>query len=209
LVSLVLTPAARADAEATSSLRFDATEAFAGSLAAQDDAEAAGTPVMAPSFGREDDSAWSISAGVVGLLQEADAYPHIEISIHEFLVDGFEIVGELGLWHFLQDGEDATGASLSVDFRWHFWHTLDWRESWFAHVGAGLLVTDEHVPVDGSSVNFLPRAGVGYTRLIRDDGTRFVANLRWAHVSNGRLLSGDQNPGTDGFSISAGVIIPF
>jgi Lipid A 3-O-deacylase (PagL) len=196
--------------EDTSSLRFDSDSAAAQSIAnlSLDDAL---TPdqVKEISYGREGDSAWSISAGSVLLMQDADAYPHVEISIHEFLVDSFEIVGELGVWEFFQEGDDATGGSLSVDFRWHFWASDDWSESYFVHMGAGLLFTDEHVPEDGSSVNFLPRAGVGYTRQIRPDGTRFILNLRWQHVSNGRLLSGDENPGRDGLSISAGIIIPF
>ena len=128
---------------------------------------------------------------------------------HEFLVDSFEVVAELGFWHFVQDGDDATGASLSVDFRWHFWASDDWSESCFANLGVGVLFTDEHVPDDGSSFNFIPRAGVGYTRRIRSDGTRLVLNLRWQHVSNGRILSGDENPGRDGVSFSAGIIVPF
>ncbi|MFG0256436.1 MAG: acyloxyacyl hydrolase [Phycisphaerales bacterium JB043] len=200
-----------ARAESASSLRFDSTEAMAEWLVSQDE-NAASEPdpsTAVASFGREDDSAWSISAGSVLLMQDADAYPHVEIALHEFLVEGFEVVGELSVWEFFQDGDDATGAALSVDFRWHYWHSDDWRESYFAHVGAGVLFTDEHVPDDGSSVNFIPRMGLGYTRQIREDGTRFVANLRWQHVSNGRILSGDENPGRDGVSLSAGVIIPF
>ncbi|MFG0325765.1 MAG: acyloxyacyl hydrolase [Phycisphaerales bacterium JB037] len=123
-----------------------------------------------------------------------------------FLADDFEWMWEGGAWYFAQRDDNAFGANLTMVTRWHFVN----RDAWtvFADAGVGLLTTTDNVPAAGTSLNFTPRVGIGMTARLDDGPARFVAGLRWHHVSNARIFGEDSNPSRDAGFIYFGISIP-
>mgnify|MGYP002395564639 CR=1 FL=1 len=128
-------------------------------------------------------------------------------SYNQFIVDDIEWLLEAGLWSFYEQGGDsAFGLSASLGFRWHFVTKESW--SLFADLGIGMLGTTDTVPPDGTSFNFMPRVGVGFTRQL-DENVRLIGGLRWHHISNARTRGDDRNPSRDAALIYLGLVIPF
>lgn len=124
-----------------------------------------------------------------------------------FIVPDVELGAELGIWHFEQDGENAAGGSAAALVRWHF--VNEGRVTLFLDGGVGLLGASDNVPADGTSVNFLPRAGAGMTYRPWDGPLRLMLGVRWHHISNARLSGAEDNPSRDGAMLYLGVVIPF
>jgi len=126
-----------------------------------------------------------------------------------FLIDGVEIAGELGSWYYAQDGDDAFGVNPCAVLRWHFWRADDLKTTVYADTGIGFMVSNDDIPFDGTSFNFTPRMGVGFTRQLTDSGWRLQGGVRWNHVSNARILSDSNNPSRDGPLLYVNFIFPF
>lgn len=139
-----------------------------------------------------------------------------DVNIHgawsTFLADDFEFAVEGAVWYFNQPGSDTGGISGSMIFRWHFWHP-DENRNWtvFADAGIGLLAAFDNVPEGGTSFNFLPRLGMGFTKALTDSdsGPRFMAGVRWHHISNARIGSDSSNPARDALCGYASIVFPF
>jgi hypothetical protein len=133
--------------------------------------------------------------------------------VEYFLAQDIEVFGELGVWNFDQAGKDATGFNTSVVLRYHFYHNHVTRWTMFIDGGIGLLFSTDPVnrsgSDEGSSFNFTPRVGGGFTKAIGDEGARLEVGLRWAHVSNARIAGNNDNPGRDSLMLYAGLIFPF
>jgi len=128
-------------------------------------------------------------------------------SFNYFLVNNVEISFEAGLWHFNQPGDNEGGLSGSMVFRWHFVNEDPW--TLFVDAGIGVLGTSGNVPDGGTSLNFLPRLGVGGTYRLTDDGLRLIAGLRWHHISNARIQGDEDNPARYAPMLYAGLVFPF
>lgn len=170
--------------------------------------EAPGEPARGPvpEYGAAGSKWWTV--GIAG----ADNFQNaVDTNIHGaysyFLSKDIEWSLEAAAWHFNQPGDNAFGGSASMVFRWHFVNTGDWTV--YADAGIGLLLASDDVPPDGTSFDFLPRAGVGFTRRLGEDGWRLQAGVRWHHISNARITSDSDNPGRDSAMIYAGLIFPF
>jgi hypothetical protein len=128
-----------------------------------------------------------------------------------FVARNIEIIGELGVWNFAQEGKDATGFNTSFLMRYHWYNDGTW--TLYVDGGIGLLFSTDPVnrsgADEGSSFNFTPRFGGGFTRALGDDGARLDVGLRWHHVSNARIGGNNDNPGRDGLMLYAGIILPF
>jgi len=122
-----------------------------------------------------------------------------------FFIDGLSINAEFNGMYFAQgEGDNAGGFNFNLLFRWHFIRKRTW--SIYGDAGAGLLITVNDVPVDGSGFNFTPQAGLGATFAITED-IRLMAGVRWHHVSNAALY--DNNPGLDSVIGYVGISVPF
>lgn len=121
-----------------------------------------------------------------------------------FIIDNVEVTGQLGVKYYSQPGDDAVGVVPQFLFRWHFINTGAWTV--FADAGIGVMGSTDSVPFDGTSFNFTPRVGVGFTRRLTDDGTRLIAGLTWAHVSNARIQGDGDNPSRDEPMIYVGIV---
>jgi hypothetical protein len=155
-------------------------------------------------------STWLTFGGGVSFAFEESATDYNVFAAYSiFLVDRVEFSVELGGWYFDQEGTDTGGINGSMIFRWHFWMSQDHDWSVYADVGIGLLGAFDEVPDGGTSFNFTPRAGAGFTRALDDHGTRLMAGVRWAHISNGRINSDANNPSRDSIMFYAGVMLPF
>ncbi|HYE61019.1 MAG TPA: acyloxyacyl hydrolase [Phycisphaerales bacterium] len=128
-----------------------------------------------------------------------------------FIAKDIELIGELGIWNYQQEGKDATGFNPALVLRYHFYNGEKW--TWFVDGGIGFLFSTDPVNRtdgdEGSSFNFTPRAGGGFTRAIGEEGARLEVGMRWAHVSNARISGNNDNPGRDSLMLYAGLIFPF
>lgn len=125
-----------------------------------------------------------------------------------FVDDRVEFTLELGVRAIVQDGDDAVGFNPAMVFRYHFWESEDRDWTAFADIGIGIMGSTSDVPEDGTSLNFTPRAGVGFTRRLSDDW-RLQVGVRWSHISNGRIFGNDDNPASDGVAVGIGFITSF
>lgn len=156
-------------------------------------------------YGDECFDSWVVSYSAAYTGESLDQ--GITLSYNRFLVDDIEWFLEGGLWTFYdRGGDNAFGLSASLGFRWHFVSRERW--SLFADVGIGVLGTTDHVPPDGTSFNFMPRAGVGFTRQL-DENVRLMGGVRWHHISNGRTRGDSRNPARDAPQLYIGLVIPF
>ncbi len=130
----------------------------------------------------------------------------LHFAFSTFLVKDFELVLELGGWYFDQPGPEAVGANFNTIFRWHFLRIDDLTV--FGDAGAGVLWSTHPTPIEGTKFNFTPRAGVGFTHALGDDGARFIMGVRWHHVSNARIQGSVNNPGRDGVHVYVGITFP-
>ncbi|MCC6676471.1 MAG: acyloxyacyl hydrolase [Phycisphaerales bacterium] len=163
-------------------------------------------PVPRPAFGTAGSKWWTVGiAGADNFQNAVDL--NISGAYSYFLAKDIEWALEGAAWHFNQPGDNAFGGSASMVLRWHFVDTGDWTV--YADAGIGLLLATDDVPPDGTSFDFLPRAGLGFTRLLNDDGLRLQVGVRWHHISNARITSDSDNPGRDSAMIYAGLIFPF
>lgn len=158
-------------------------------------------------FGTKGSHWLTVGTGIADNFKSAvDINAHIAWST--FLVKDVEFALEGAGWHFNQPGDNTGGISGAMVFRWHFYNDNNWTV--YADVGIGLLAAFDDVPATGTSLDFMPRAGMGVTkRLFEDQDTRLQVGLRWHHISNARINGDDNNPSRDGAMIYAGLIFPF
>lgn len=199
VASLSLTPAALAQEES----RLDA-----GSLELSTQPEAT---APAPRFGQQGQTRLTIGTGVAFDLESEDGDDATDFNLNvawsRFLVDDFEIRLELGGWYFDQEPDSAWGINPNFVFRWHLVN----RDAWtlYADAGIGLVFSSDDVPSGGTSVNWTPRAGVGWTHKLGDTGNRLELGVRWHHISNARITGDSNNPDRDGVMVYAGISFPF
>lgn len=203
---------------------------FTASASVNDDAGLTGGGTRAPSgvaqgdavsaeriapltFGDEEAAYLSIQGGVGSNSQDIDS--NIRITYHTFTSDDFEFNASLGVWSHLQDGDDdELSAAFDIGFRYHFINNTrtreaDWlpdRWTMYADTGIGIMLSSGDVPPDGTSYNFTPRAGVGFTTPIGESGARFDFGIRWQHFSNASTAGSDDNPARDDIMVYIGVI---
>ncbi|MBS0196098.1 MAG: acyloxyacyl hydrolase [Planctomycetes bacterium] len=176
-------------------------DATAGAASAQEAQASAGQM----RYGASGSKWWTVGGGAGTEFDGVDA--NVFGSFNYFIVDDVEIDAELGGWYFVQDGTDAAGINPAINFRWHFVNTGDWTV--FADIGIGVLFATDDVPEGGTSFDFTPRAGMGFTRALDDHGTRLLVGARWQHFSNARIFGDDDNPGRDDIMLYLGVVFPF
>lgn len=190
------------------SLRLDASKGIQSQIDAE---KAAATPPehSRPTRYGEAGSRW----WTVGALYANDFDKDNDFNLHgafsQFLADDFEFAIEAAGWCFDQPGTDTGGVSGSMIFRWHFLHADDYDWSVFADAGIGLLGAFDDVPDGGTSFNFLPRLGGGFTKALDNQGTRLMVGVRWHHISNARIFGNDRNPARDSLAGYIAVTFPF
>lgn len=205
------------------SLNFERPSADATTEPASASAEKAAEPAVTSSLRFLDKGwwGWSVGGGVAFNSESTDT--NAVLTFHTFIADDFEFNFGLGGWYYAQDedgddnekAEDALGINPAFGFRWHFLSTRnsekadDRRWSVYADVGIGMVFTDEDVPPGGTKYNFTPRAGVGATFALGDEGVRLDVGVRWAHVSNASTSGTDDNPSRDSPMVYVGVMVPF
>jgi hypothetical protein len=183
---------------------------FAASLITQ--AENADTKQPAAAFGTRDTWRWMLQGGVgVDVKTSDNIFGQIGGGVSYFMIDNLSLELELNGMYFHQVDDDAVGLNLVLLFRWHFIAEEKW--SLYFDIGAGLLGTTAKVPGPtpedpggGSSFNFTPQSGFGFTVEVAEN-MRFFAGARVFHISNAQLY--DSNPGRDNLLFYAGVSLPF
>jgi ABC-type transport system substrate-binding protein len=160
-----------------------------------------------PRYGAAHTRWWTVGGGAAyDFMQSTDFNLHGAYTY--FLADDVEFTFELGAWYFHQDGDDAFGLNPEIAYRWHFFDDGTWTI--FGEIGIGLLGATSKVPDGGTAFDFMPRAGMGFTRLLDPEtGLRLQAGARWHHISNARIQGTADNPGRDGLMLFAGLQFPF
>lgn len=194
--------------------------AIASSAAAQGDAvlesndiafdlQAREEPVAGPKpFGLAGETRLTIGTGVAIEFEDNDDSTDYNLALtwSKFLVDDWEFRAGLGAWYFDQTPDSTWGVSPEIAIRWHFINEEPW--SVFGEAGIGLLLAADDVPSGGSSVDFMPRVGVGVTHRINSRGDRLEFGVRWHHISNARTVGDSNNPDRDGLMFFAGISFP-
>ncbi|MCC5786114.1 MAG: acyloxyacyl hydrolase [Phycisphaerales bacterium] len=159
-------------------------------------------------FGTAGKTWWSAGGAVATTFGDETDY-QIHGAFHHFLIDDLEVIGELALWYADQKGPNTYGVNPQLGLRWHFWHDepRDWTV--FAELGLGALWTEKNVPAGGTSLNFTPRGGLGFTRRIGNGPARFVAGVRHHHISNARIEGEANNPARDMPLVHFAFMFPF
>ncbi len=136
---------------------------------------------------------------------------NLAIAVGTFVAQDLEIRLELGGWYFAQRGDDTGGVNLSLLGRWHFWEFDDYDWTLYGEAGAGILGAFDDVPQGGTSFNFTPRIGGGFTKRLGDGplAPRLDVGVRWHHISNARIQGDDRNPSRDSVMGYIGVIFSF
>jgi hypothetical protein len=164
-------------------------------------------------FGDSGSTWWSVGGGAAFGFGDVDGKGYVAIT--HFVAQDLELTGEIGGWYLSthadnssssDDDESTGGGSLSGIIRYHFVNTGAWTV--YIDGGIGVIFSGEDVPEGGSSVNFLPRVGAGFTARLTD-ATRLQVGAHWHHVSNGDFNGDDDNPGRDGVLVYAGLIFAF
>jgi hypothetical protein len=183
-------------------------------------AEAA-NPIDTHSPNPFDDGSWTFQSYASVTWGEHDnTLAQVHVGGGYFFIDGLSInlqlVGSFLHSHDVDDsgedgdphsGDDSGAGGLDALFRWHFLRDKEeGRWSIFADAGAGIMVSSESFPADGSHFNFTPQAGLGGT-LRLTDRLHLIGGVKWYHVSN--AYTQDRNPGYDGVQGYLGVMIPF
>lgn len=161
-----------------------------------------------PSFGNEGHRAWSMQVGA-SFVHDSTDY-NLSFNLHHFLEDDFEMLLSFGGWFFDQDdGDAAAGGSFSLGFRYHA--LGDEKRDWTGYFdfGIGLLGATDEVPDEGTSFNFIPRAGVGATFRLGTGPERLDVGVRWQHISNATIMGSDDNPARDSLMFYVGIMVPF
>lgn len=158
-------------------------------------------------FGAKGSQWLTFGAGVADNFEDA-VDTDITLAWSTFLANDIELSLEAAGWYFNQPGANTGGVSGSLVFRWHFVNTGKWTV--YADAGIGLLGAFDDVPAGGTSLNFMPRAGMGFTRQLSEEtDTRFQMGLQWHHISNARINGDEDNPSRDSAMLYAALIFPF
>ncbi len=160
---------------------------------------------MPTSWGREGTWRWGVNGGWAEDIKDANnTLVTLGVEFEYFVDDNLSL--DLGLYYMDVDqvGENTNGINFTLQLRWHFIAKESW--SMFIEGGAGLLRTSNDVPSDGSSFNFTPQAGLGFTFDIGNNN-RWIIGTRWHHISNANTYS--SNPGRDSIMIWTGISFPY
>lgn len=163
-------------------------------------------PAPARPFGAAETRWWTVGAGIAHDFN-GSTDTDLNVAYTYFLAEGVEFGAEVAGWHFNQAGENTLGGSATMLLRWHFLISGPWTV--YTDVGIGLLVAEDVVPEGGTSLDLMPRAGVGFTRALGDGGVRLQMGLRWHHISNARIHGEANNPARDQPMLYAGIMFPF
>lgn len=176
---------------------------------AQDEIGLPTEPPAAQPFGLKGQTRLTIGTGVAFALEDDDDSTDFNLNAawSRFLVDDIELRLELGAWYFDQESDDVWGINPNFVLRWHLINKDRW--TFYADAGIGLLFSTQDVPPDGTSANFTPRAGVGFTHRLGHQGHRAELGVRWHHISNARITGDSNNPDRDGVMVYAGFSFPF
>lgn len=192
---------------APSAAGSDAPTLDSGALDLQQADEA--TQASPLKFGQAGQTRLTIGTGVAFDVEQDDDSTDFNLNAawSRFLVDDVEMRLELGGWYFEQDPDSAWGINPNFVLRWHVINRNAW--TFYADAGIGLLFASDDVPAGGTSVNFTPRAGVGFTHKLGEAGNRLELGVRWHHISNARATGDSNNPDRDGVMAYAGISFPF
>lgn len=159
-------------------------------------------------FGSPGNSFISVGGGVAYSANDGDTATDSNgyIAWNYFLIQDVEFSLEAGVYYFNQTGPNQWGGSGTLALRWHFLNKQTW--SLFAEAGVGLLGASGPVPTGGTSFDFMPRAGAGFTYEFSPGGPRLQAGVRWYHISNARIEGDSNNPSRNGVMGFVGVMFP-
>jgi hypothetical protein len=162
-------------------------------------------PAIPTTWGKEGTSRWGFSGGFAKDLKESNnTLGTLGVEYEYFVNDNLSL--DLGLFFMDIDQIETNvrGLNFTLQLRWHFITKESW--SMFIEGGAGLLRTSNNAPSSGSTFNFTPQAGIGFSFDIGNNN-RWLIGTKWFHISNANTYS--SNPGRDSLMIWTGISFPF
>ncbi len=156
-----------------------------------------------PRWGEANSTWFTFGAGTSSDFDELSDI-NVTVAWSKFISTDFEMIAELAVREFDMPGDDQIGINPMIVFRKH-WALDDDRDwSFYFDIGIGILISADDIPQNGTSFNFTPRVGSGFTYQLSDEW-RLIAGLRWSHISNARVFGDDDNPSSDGVMFSIGL----
>jgi len=148
---------------------------------------------------------WDIVAGYAVEFEETEnRLVRVGIEIEHFVENNLSIDLGLHLLDVEQSGKDTLGVNASVQLRWHFIDEESW--SMFIEGGIGILRSSANVPSGGSSFNFTPQIGSGFS-FDAGNNNRWLVGVRWFHISNANTYN--NNPSRDSVLLWTGISFPY
>jgi len=158
-----------------------------------------------PRFGTRDTWRWTIQAGGGIDIQSSDNSIMLAgVGVSYFLIENLSLNVELSGAYADQLGSDAGGVDFNLLLRWHVFDFETWTI--YADGGAGMIFTFNDVPADGSSANFTPQLGVGFSFEVTRE-VQLLTGVRWHHISNANVYR--TNPGRDSIFGYVGISVAF
>lgn len=203
-----LTSTSSVTAASTTASRFDLFDSLQVASSTESSAESpaqSSTPSSrasaTPRFGAEGSWRWQ---ALVAATSDFSGAEQLEFggSLSWFFVEDLSIDFQIEGDYITQPVNNAWGGGATLLFRWHFINTDSW--SLYGDAGSGLLGTTVNTPSGGTSFNFTPQAGGGFSYEISPD-VRLMVGARWYHISNAN--TGETNPGRN--SLMGYVMISF
>ena len=161
-------------------------------------------PLSTARFGAEGTWRWQLLGGFADDFDDDAQQIQFGASLSWFFVDDLSIDFQLDGDFIDQPVDDAWGIGGTILFRWHAINTETW--SIYGDFGSGLLATTVNTPAGGSSFNFTPQAGGGFSFEIAPD-VRLMVGARWYHISNAN--TGAENPGRNSLMGYVMISLPF
>ncbi len=176
-----------------------------GMVPMQDEPETQPKATAPARFGQEGSRRWHLRGAFASEVGDSSTtFALVGVGMSQFIADNLSLDAELNAISFNQDIEDTEGINFNLLLRYHFYVDRNWTA--YVDGGAGLMYSINDVPAHGSSFNFTPQAGVGFT-LDLGGNIRLMTGVRWHHISNANTYSA--NPGRDSIETYLGLSFPF
>lgn len=141
---------------------------------------------------------FSFGASYIAGIDERADIGSADVSFDQFVMKNFSLGLQATALGVSQEGDDAFGVSLAVDFRHH---PFTWPGgSVYVDGLFGPVETSARVPAGGTRFNFISRIGPGVMLKI-DEAEYLMVGARYWHLSNAQIEGVHRNPAINGVQV--------
>jgi hypothetical protein len=147
---------------------------------------------------RQGSRMFSFGASYIAGIDERADIGSADVSFDQFVTKNLSLGLQATALGVSQEGDDAIGVSLAVDFRHH---PFTWNGgSVYVDGFFGPVEMSARVPAGGTRFNFISRIGPGVMLKI-DDAEYVMVGARYWHLSNAQIEGAHRNPAINGVQL--------